>query len=81
MKKQSPKSKRKVKSISHGWAKDDDPMYTNTGWNFIAGKNLNPHIKPKKEKGPLSGALNFCVSRQSARMSGSLVGPHFLPDQ
>jgi hypothetical protein len=43
---------RKVKSISLGWAKPDDPIYTNAGWNFLMDKNLNPHIKPKKEKGP-----------------------------
>jgi hypothetical protein len=25
-----------------GWAPDDDPIYTNAGWNFVMGKNLNP---------------------------------------
>ena len=38
---------KKVKSISHGWASDDDPMYQGS-WNFLMGKNLNPHIKPKR---------------------------------
>jgi hypothetical protein len=46
------KPKKPVKSISLGWAKPDDPIYTNAGWNFLMDKNLNPHIKPKKEKGP-----------------------------
>ena len=33
---------RKGKCISHGWARDDDPIYTNAGWNFLIGKNLAP---------------------------------------
>jgi len=44
--KKPPKPKR-VKSISLGWARDDDPIYTNAGWNFLMGKNLNSHVKPK----------------------------------
>jgi hypothetical protein len=43
------KPTKKVKSISHGWASDTDPIYTSGGWNFLMGKNLNPHIKPKNE--------------------------------
>jgi hypothetical protein len=26
----------------HGPLPDDDPLYTNAGWNFLVGKNLNP---------------------------------------
>ena len=33
---------RKGKGVSLGWAEPDDPIYTNAGWNFIIGKNLNP---------------------------------------
>jgi hypothetical protein len=36
------KPTKKGKVISLGWAKPDDPIYTNAGWNFIMGKNLNP---------------------------------------
>ena len=35
---------RKGKVISLGTAPDDDPIYTNAGWNFIMGKNLNPNL-------------------------------------
>ena len=59
------KQTRKVKSISLGWAKPDDPIYQkgksayrglvpdtdpiyDTGWRFVMGTYLNPHIKPKK---------------------------------
>ena len=37
----SDEPKRKVKCISLGWAKPDDPIYTNAGWNFLSGKFLN----------------------------------------
>lgn len=40
--------KPKVKSISLGWAKPDDPIYQG-GWNFIMGRNLNPHLANKKK--------------------------------
>jgi hypothetical protein len=31
-----------------GWAADNDPIYTNAGWNFLMGKNLNPRFNTKK---------------------------------
>ena len=43
-----PKRAKKVKSISLGWARDDDPIYQNAGWNFLMGKNLNPRFNTKK---------------------------------
>lgn len=38
---------RKGKVTSLGWARDDDPIYTNAGWKFIMGKNLAP---PRNEE-------------------------------
>jgi hypothetical protein len=45
---------RKGKGVFRGFLPDDDAIYQDGGflWRFIMGKNLNPHIKPKKEKGP-----------------------------
>ena len=40
---QPPKPKGKVTYL--GLLPDDDPIYTEGGWNFIMGKNLNPKIK------------------------------------
>ena len=50
-----PQPTKKGKGISLGWASEDDPMYTNAGWNFLMGKNLNPNLnkptpKPKDEE-------------------------------
>jgi hypothetical protein len=53
--KQPPKPKPvKGKSIYRGSLPDDDAIYQDGGflWRFIMVKNLNPNIKPKKEKGP-----------------------------
>jgi len=33
---------------SMGWAADNDPIYTNAGWNFLMGKNLSPRSNTKK---------------------------------
>ena len=42
------------KGVFRGFLPDDDAIYQDGGflWRFIMGKNLNPNIKPKKEKGP-----------------------------
>ena len=41
-----------VLEIARGlWEKthpDNDPIYTNAGWNFLMGKNLNPRFNTKK---------------------------------
>jgi hypothetical protein len=31
--------------FSLGWAAHNDPIYENAGWNFLIGKNLNPHLR------------------------------------
>ena len=41
-----PKDKGKYR----GLVPDTDPIY-DCGWRFVMGTYLNPHIKPKKEKG------------------------------
>ena len=33
---------------SMGWVADNDPIYTNAGWNFLVGKNLNPRFNINK---------------------------------
>ena len=38
------------KGTYHGLVPDTDPIY-DSGWRFVMGTYLNPHIKPKKEKG------------------------------
>ena len=45
---------RKGKGDFRGFLPDDDAIYQDGGflWRFIMGTNLNPNIKPKKEKGP-----------------------------
>jgi hypothetical protein len=30
----------------HGFVPDTDPRYK-SGWNYLSGKNLNPHLKEK----------------------------------
>jgi len=44
----------KGKGVFRGFLPDDDAIYQDGGflWRFIMGENLNPNIKPKKEKGP-----------------------------
>jgi hypothetical protein len=46
---QAPIETSQPKSKSLGWARYDDPIYTNAGWNFLMGKNLNQRLKPKNE--------------------------------
>jgi hypothetical protein len=33
-------------AIYHGFVPDTDPRYK-SGWNYLSGKNLNPHLKKK----------------------------------
>ena len=35
-------------SLYFGWAAENDPIYTNSGWRFLMGKNLNPRFNSKK---------------------------------
>jgi hypothetical protein len=40
---------RKARVIWKGWVPDTDPRYSG-GWNYLGGKNLNPHsAKPSRE--------------------------------
>jgi hypothetical protein len=32
-------------SVYLGWLPANDPLYENAGWNFLIGKNLNPHLR------------------------------------
>ena len=32
----------------HGFVPDTDPRYK-SGWNYLSGKNLNPHLKERLE--------------------------------
>jgi hypothetical protein len=49
-----PPKPKPVKETYRGFLPDDDAIYQDGGflWCFIMGTYLNPHIKPKKKKGP-----------------------------
>lgn len=47
-KKDRPAPARPEKSTFRGFLPDEDPIY-DSGWRFIMGKQLNSHLKPKKE--------------------------------
>ena len=38
-------ARRKPGATWRGWLPDDDPIYRDGGWNFLAGKNLKPEDK------------------------------------
>jgi hypothetical protein len=44
---------RKGRVIWHGFVPDTDPRYQ-SGWNYLCGKNLNPHSadEPQEEAAP-----------------------------
>ena len=37
---------RQGRAIYHGFVPDTDPRYK-SGWNYLSGKNLNPHLKER----------------------------------
>jgi hypothetical protein len=50
-----------------GWVPDDDPRYTG-GWNFLFGKNLNPHfVQRSREQDQTSSPQDETPQRRPPR--------------